>query len=469
MRRFLPIILVVLCCTPICSAPKDCDRWMGISLGAAKIGYMHVSLVKDKLGAKDAYKFREVMVTNLPAGNRSMPRSYSATVRLDADLRPLYGEFEVSDDSGGSRTVARFLSDRIECKKNAYGKAVTKTVKIAPGTDLSRYPAYRAGLQVGESEMIRWLNPTQLEMVSESQNVVERKEVDFAGKKRAVTVVELGRSKFKMVDWRLDSGEIIRTEIPIIGVVMTAMSRRDALAGLGASVVDLGCILCDKPIPNPRGARDLSLCLSGVPDSEFVVNDSRQSAQFSPGDGSVNYRIRAASFDAAKSVKLPIARAELEAYRKPSEGIESDDKAIISHAKEIVGTEVGAYQAAYKLRAWVQGNIKPSNEATTTLSAVDVLRKRTGCCRHNAVLYAALARAAGIPTRLAAGLICDRGAFGYHVWVESWVGEWVALDPTYPGEFVDATHVKLVQGEVEDLPSLGRLAGRLSAEIISAR
>jgi hypothetical protein len=280
-------------------------------------------------------------------------------------------------------------------------------------------------------------------------------------------VVHLGKGNTEVIDWRCDSGEIIRSEIPNVGIVMTAMSRRDALAGLGEGVIDLGRIESDKPIHDPRSARDLSLRLTGVPDSELVISDPRQSAEFNAGDGSVTYRIRAVRFDPARSAKLPIRRAKLDAYLEPTEGIQSGDNTIISQAREIVGAEKYAYQAACKLRAWVHANVKQSDEATTDLSAVDVLKRRTGCCRHNAVLYAALARAAGIPTRLAAGLVYDSGAFRYHVWNESWVGEWVPLDPTYPGEFVDATHIKLVQGALEDLPALGRVAGRLRAEIIS--
>ena len=466
VRRLLPaiIVLVTLCRASVWSAPRDLDRWMGISLGPAKIGYLHVSFAKDKL---EGYKLCEVMVSNVRAGEKSIPRNYSATIYLDANIKPLYGVFETNDDGGAVRTQARFLPDRIECKRTTHGQTVTKTVKIAPGTDLARRSAYLIGLPIGQSATFSWLEPTLLAIASEQVNVIERKEVEFEGEKRSVTVVEQGHGKTRMIDWRLDSGEVIRSEITGVGIVMTAMSRQDALASLGEGAIDLGRIQCDRPIFNPRSKRDLSLRLTGVPDSKLVISDSRQSAKFDAGNASVTYHIRAARFDPARSAKLPIRRTELDAYLEPTEGIQSGDNTIMNQAREIVWAEKSAYQAACKLRAWVHANVKQSDVATTDLSAVDVLKRRTGCCRHNAVLYAALARAAGIPTRLSAGLIYDSGAFRYHVWNESWVGEWVPLDPTYHGEFVDATHIKLVQGALEDLPALGRVAGRLRAEIIS--
>jgi len=77
------------------------------------------------------------------------------------------------------------------------------------------------------------------------------------------------------------------------------------------------------------------------------------------------------------------------------------------------------------------------------------------------VLYVALARAAGIPARTAAGLLYLDERFYYHAWSEVYLGDWVAVDPTL-GQFpADAAHLRFVVGglarQVELLPILGRL------------
>src|SRR5947209_1869987 len=79
------------------------------------------------------------------------------------------------------------------------------------------------------------------------------------------------------------------------------------------------------------------------------------------------------------------------------------------------------------------------------------MRRRV--CLDYATLYAALARAAGVPTRLCAGIVYAQGKFYYHAWAESYVGQWVAFDPTLydpeqPVAYVDATHIKFAQGDV---------------------
>jgi transglutaminase-like putative cysteine protease len=63
------------------------------------------------------------------------------------------------------------------------------------------------------------------------------------------------------------------------------------------------------------------------------------------------------------------------------------------------------------------------------------------------MLYAAMARAAGIPTKLVGGLMYLEGmGFLYHSWAESYSGRWIAVDPTFNQVGVDATHIKLIEG-----------------------
>ena len=67
------------------------------------------------------------------------------------------------------------------------------------------------------------------------------------------------------------------------------------------------------------------------------------------------------------------------------------------------------------------------------MTASDVARSHSGDCKAHAVYLAALARARGIPARVAVGLVySDRlAAFGYHMWTEVYIdGRWIPLDGT---------------------------------------
>ena len=63
-----------------------------------------------------------------------------------------------------------------------------------------------------------------------------------------------------------------------------------------------------------------------------------------------------------------------------------------------------------------------------TVTAVDALRERRGECQSHTYLFTALARVAGIPTKVVNGLVYseDYGGFLYHAWPEVFVGQWRA-------------------------------------------
>ena len=71
------------------------------------------------------------------------------------------------------------------------------------------------------------------------------------------------------------------------------------------------------------------------------------------------------------------------------------------------------------------------------------------------MLAAALARAAGMPSRIVGGLAyverlpgTGRYGFGYHMWAEVYVGQWLPIDATLRGH--DATHIVLFRSDMNE-------------------
>ena len=106
----------------------------------------------------------------------------------------------------------------------------------------------------------------------------------------------------------------------------------------------------------------------------------------------------------------------------------------------------------------------------THLSALEAFRQREGDCVESALLLAALGRAAGIPTRIASGLVYSReryhgmaNSFMPHTWVIAYTdGEWRSYDLALD-EF-DATHIAFIIGDGEpwQLSATNEMAGWLS-------
>jgi transglutaminase-like putative cysteine protease len=102
-------------------------------------------------------------------------------------------------------------------------------------------------------------------------------------------------------------------------------------------------------------------------------------------------------------------------------------------------------------------------------SALATLHAGVGDCNEHTQLYVALARAAGIPARVAAGLAYLDGKFYYHAWPEVWLERWVAVDPTF-GQFpADASHLRFTVGGLGRQAELLRLMGALHIDVLSAK
>ena len=95
-------------------------------------------------------------------------------------------------------------------------------------------------------------------------------------------------------------------------------------------------------------------------------------------------------------------------------------------------------------------NVLIDSYTANTDDAIQMLDNKKGDCTEHAILFTTLARAAGIPAREVSGLIYndDNEAPGFlaHAWAESVLdGEWIALDPLWRENTINATHIKLDQ------------------------
>jgi hypothetical protein len=165
---------------------------------------------------------------------------------------------------------------------------------------------------------------------------------------------------------------------------------------------------------------------------------------------------------------LPDDATSLARWRLPSPWIESDAPELIKAARTIATRRVSE-----RTRMRMLGDLARARIATVEFfghySARQAWRRRAGDCTEDANLYAALARAAGIPARVANGLVFMReryfgseNAFQPHSWVVAYVdGKWESFDISV-GSF-DSTHLALTLGNGEPGPILAanRKAGLL--------
>jgi len=146
--------------------------------------------------------------------------------------------------------------------------------------------------------------------------------------------------------------------------------------------------------------------------------------------------------------------------------IQSADPEIRRTVRGVVGEIDDARLVAERLNDWVHGHLE-KKVTMSVPSARQVLEAGRGDCNEHTVLYVALARAAGLPARTAAGLVYVNGRFYYHAWPEVWLDRWVPVDPTL-GQFpADASHLRFVIGGLARQVELVRLIGQLSLDVVA--
>ncbi|HET9948475.1 MAG TPA: transglutaminase-like domain-containing protein [Longimicrobiales bacterium] len=282
----------------------------------------------------------------------------------------------------------------------------------------------------------------------------------------------------RVESWVDADGRVLKASSPL-GFTMDKTEfelARQALQDVrlaGTSVIDEDVILAtavqsDVDLEDVEQYDELRFRLTGVDLSGFELDGGRQELR---GDTLIVRRERWDDVD--PGYMLPYARMDLREALEPEPLIQSDDERIIRRARQITdrrrawGQERDPKEVASRLTTSVYDML----EKRVTFSmpnAVQVLETRQGDCNEHTVLYVALARALGLPARTAVGLVYLDGSFFYHAWPEVWLGEWVAVDPTFGQLPADAAHIRFVIGGLAQQVEIVRLIGNLDIEILTS-
>jgi hypothetical protein len=145
--------------------------------------------------------------------------------------------------------------------------------------------------------------------------------------------------------------------------------------------------------------------------------------------------------------------------------VQSNHPEIVKLASRLSRGQRDPRVVAERINRWVYDSLE--KRITFGIpSALQVLHARGGDCNEHTQLFVALARAAGIPARVDAGLAYIDGKFYYHAWPEVYLGDWVAVDPTF-GQFpADAAHLRFTIGGLGRQAEMIRLMGKLKIDVL---
>jgi hypothetical protein len=442
------------------------EIWTGIVFNGDKVGFSRRTLraAAGAPGRWDIESEAAMRLQFLGVDKRVRLRSLDR-VRSDLTLE----SFEYEHEIDGSRMEISGTAQgaAVQFTVTASGTSERKTLQLEtplyPTSALALLPL-RTGIRVGAHHRYTVFHGETRALAEAEQDVLayETSEL-FSGPAFKVATRMLG---LETTSWIAADGRPL-FELGMGGVIISALEDEararqyllEASLNKRDSMVDFSLVR-STPIKDPRGATRMEIVFLGFPAAIQVASEGGQSC--SRAGERLECRI---------DRELPFAQGDPKRYLQPTLAAPSVLREISDLARSIAGDAATEDERIARLLAWMDANI--AKEAVDGFTAVDVLRERRAECQGHAYLFAAFARALGIPARVVNGLAYSEAHTGflYHTWNEAWITGrgWQPVDATFGQAHADATHVRLIEGEsAADLVPLVALVGRVKVGSVGA-
>jgi hypothetical protein len=442
---------------------------------------------------------REYLVADIRSGGTTHRATARTNAMLTRALRLRSFEVSVEADSGPLRVLGEVQGDttvKLDLRIGSDGTPDTARIAL-PGPILlaSQIPlavALEERPSVGKSYLLPLFEPTEagprdlrVTIRAESSFVVNDSAVFDRSTGRWVGSLPVTVRAWQLVadngsgvnGWVDEQGRLVATSQMGLQLVRRPYEvafenwrldteGKEPRTGTTPGTVD-NILMTTLLAANKRGGSattQLLVRLSGVPLNEFRVRGGRQVLR---NDTLRILRESPQSLDVLHKLTPPARRRYVEELGA-QEFLEIAHPEIMALAARLVPEDSNPRIVAQRINQWVHDSVR--KEVTTGIpSALHVLHTRRGDANEHAQLYVAIARAAGLPARVATGFVRHEGRFYYHAWPEVLLRGWVAVDPTL-GQFpADADHVRFMHGGVSQQAHLLRRVGHLRIDIINSR
>lgn len=469
----------------------------GVSFYTLSMGDRTVGQATSRLDTvPGGFELEDFMSLELPALGQTGTAVARTTVQLSEALVMQSFSFTMDSQVGRFRADGRVVGDTLlQVTIDSQGSTQTVEYRLAQPPVFSAVVPIRVAmggeLEVGRTVTLPVFDPSSLSTRNVQVRILEQDSMvvpdsvaldDATGRwsvagQDTVAVWRIAEvfGGVSVESWIDEDGRIIRASSPLgfsmekTEYELARQATEDSrLAGAGSPVDDdiilSTAIQSDVPLDDLETREELRFVLSGVDLEGFDLDGGRQELR---GDTLI---IRREDWDALDpGYELPYKRMDLREYLGAEPLIQSDDPRIIREAERITNRRTYWSQRPKTVARQLTRHIYSNMEKEITFSvpsAVQVLETMRGDCNEHTVLYVAMARSLGLPARTAVGLVYVNGAFFYHAWPEVWLGEWVAVDPTFDQFPADASHIRFVVGGLAQQVEIVRLIGRLQIDVV---
>jgi len=439
-------------------------EWFGLYLVGKKAGWSRMEVRREQRGGKKVLVARQEALLQAMVGERSVERRQRDEKVYEARPggRLLSFTSEREGDGGNRRMEMSCVRERCAATFSSDDGPAARREIVTAETVEQADPFRLAAARRETVEGVQ-IEPEQLREKRMKDVFSGRERRAGAGVEVPVSIVEESEDGDR-VPVRIavaDDGRVVEIRL---GASLVARAEPEEIARRLDKVDLFGLSRVALPGPLPQTVpQRIAFSLRGLP-AGFRQEDERQHYAAGPSGESivtVTARRPAAALP-ERDAPRGAPGADPDLLRATPE-IDWDDPGVRRLALEVAGDAPGVFAGSTRLVHWVYRRLeKVYGESRDRAS--EVLQVGKGDCTEHALLFVAMARAAGIPARGVHGLVYARYGDGvpalyWHAWAEVKSGdEWIAVDPTFDQPVADATHVALGRGtQVDAVALLGAL------------
>lgn len=433
--------------TPKGTIPES-ETWMGIYQKSLKIGVSHRKISPLAEGAA----FSETTLMRLNTMGMVQEIHLETTGVLNADFS--LASFRSEIKSGIFRFGASGRVQGASLLFDANGRSHILSLQSPIYLSAALWDASaRAGLSENQSLTLSILDPLTITPRPVRITALNMDRIESMGEWRAARRMSVEVMGSRQTAWIDADGNVLQEE-GLMGITLRRISAEEARDSGLASGEDLTLAVsvpADQAIADAEKLTRLVLRITGVE----ITGTERQ--RF---DGGVLTITREALSGLSEdSFTAPAG------FLAPAALIQSDHPLIVNRLWQIISEKDTPLSRIRKITEWVFQNIE-KRPVLSVPNALETLENRMGDCNEHAVLFAAFARAAGIPARIEVGLVHLRGRFYYHAWNSVFLGRWITVDSLMNQIPADVTHVSLAAGNPENQTEILGAIGNIGISIL---
>jgi hypothetical protein len=470
--------------------------YLGMYLGNEKAGFSRFILKEDS--AEDAqvlpgkyYIYYSDMFMRVTVMGISMDlnMNQSGEVNEDLSLRSFRFQYRASGQDMYVRGTVNQGTLELTSKSEGYSatKAIEIPSKIYP-VDALHLVMAQEGITVGEKKSYPVFEPSMATLGTVHVEVVseEKLKLPEGGTVNAFKIDTEFQGLHQDI-WIDKDGNIYKQSAAIAGIQFTSVRETEEqakdlsfiandvreMAPVAQNMQDLldaSKIIPNTPLKNPSAVSELKVKIYGANTDQIVLDDTKQ-VKLAENNSFITVQINKLDYSGlstgTEAATLPFENdVMLRPYLGEDLFIQTMHPDIKAKALEVAAGAKSPWEASRKIADWLYKNIAKEIRGTIP-SSIEVLRTMKGDCNEHSTLFTAMARAVGIPTKLVAGLVYQDDGFYYHAWNEVYIdGQWYPLDATLNRIEMDAAHIKLAEGSLDQQSGIATIMGKVDIEII---